>query len=116
MVVFKNLVDFSQDRRWDSGCGLINGIHQDPLMFARFPTLASSRASAPLYPFTNNPATTGHTLETQESIEATVRSFLSSVSLLEFHERRLRYNQCQATCVALTVNHTPPHSQSSPNS
>jgi len=47
---------------------------------ARFPTLTSSRASAPLYPFTNNPATTGHTLKTQKSIEATVRSHdLSSV-------------------------------------
>ena len=35
MVVFQNLVDVSQDRRWDSGCGLINGIHQDPLLFCQ---------------------------------------------------------------------------------
>jgi len=42
--------------------------------FARFPTLASSRASAPLYPYANKPARTGHTLKTQKSIEATVRS------------------------------------------
>ena len=31
MVFSSNLVDVS----WDSGCGLINGIHQDPLMFCQ---------------------------------------------------------------------------------
>jgi len=42
--------------------------------FARFPTRAFSRASAPLYPFTNKRAATGYTLNTQKSNEATVWS------------------------------------------
>jgi len=41
--------------------------------FARFPTRASFRASAPLYPFTNKLAATGHTLalKPQKSNEST---------------------------------------------
>ena len=56
--------------------------------FARFPTGASSRASAPLYPFTNKLATTGHTLKTRKSNEVSVCSHNLSYMSASFVEAR----------------------------
>jgi len=74
--------------------------------FARFPTLASSRASARSsfvsiyeqschdWPFIEDPEINrGH----------------SAQSWLEFCERRLRYDQWQVTCEKFAVSHTPQH-------
>jgi len=104
MVVFQNLLDVSQDRRWDSGCGLIDGIYQDALMFCQ---VSHSRVTSGFCSFVSIHEQSCHDWPYIEDPE--INRCHSAQPWLEFCECRLRCNQCQVTCVALTVSHTPPH-------